>query len=151
MDLSNLKPSTGSTKVNRRLGRGTGSGMGGTSTRGHKGAKSRSGYSQKIGFEGGQMPLHRRIPKFGFKNPNRVEYKSLNLDSLTDLVEKLKTTQISVDTLIENGLVGKRELIKILGRGELKTKLEVSAHAFSDSAKEAIENAGGKAIVLEKR
>jgi len=151
MDLSNIKPSTGSTKVNRRLGRGTGSGMGGTSTRGHKGAKSRSGYSQKIGFEGGQMPLHRRIPKFGFKNPNRVEYKSLNLDSLTDLVEKLKTTQISVDTLIENGLVGKRELIKILGRGELKAKLEVSAHAFSDSAKEAIENAGGKAIVLEKR
>jgi large subunit ribosomal protein L15 len=151
MDLSNLKPSAGSTKVNRRLGRGTGSGMGGTSTRGHKGAKSRSGYSQKIGFEGGQMPLHRRIPKFGFKNPNRVEYKSMNLDSLTDLVEKLKTTQISVDTLIENGLVGKRELIKILGRGELKTKLEVSAHAFSDSAKEAIENAGGKAIVLEKR
>lgn len=151
MDLSNLKPSTGSTKVNRRLGRGTGSGMGGTSTRGHKGAKSRSGYSQKIGFEGGQMPLHRRIPKFGFKNPNRVEYKSLNLDSLTDLVEKLKTTQISVDTLIENGLVGKRELIKILGRGELKAKLEVSAHAFSDSAKEAIENAGGKVIVLEKR
>lgn len=151
MDLSNLKPSAGSTKVNRRLGRGTGSGMGGTSTRGHKGAKSRSGYSQKIGFEGGQMPLHRRIPKFGFKNPNRVEYKSMNLDSLTDLVEKLKTTQISVDTLIENGLVGKRELIKILGRGELKTKLDVSAHAFSDSAKEAIENAGGKAIVLEKR
>lgn len=151
MDLSNLKPSTGSTKVNRRLGRGTGSGMGGTSTRGHKGAKSRSGYSQKIGFEGGQMPLHRRIPKFGFKNPNRVEYKSLNLDSLTDLVEKLKTTQISVATLIENGLVGKRELIKILGRGELKAKLEVSAHAFSDSAKEAIENAGGKVIVLEKR
>lgn len=151
MDLSNIKPSTGSTKVNRRLGRGTGSGMGGTSTRGHKGAKSRSGYSQKIGFEGGQMPLHRRIPKFGFKNPNRVEYKSLNLDSLTDLVEKLKTTQISVDTLIENGLVGKRELIKILGRGELKAKLEVSAHAFSDSAKEAIENAGGKVIVLEKR
>lgn len=151
MDLSNLKPSTGSTKVNRRLGRGTGSGMGGTSTRGHKGAKSRSGYSQKIGFEGGQMPLHRRIPKFGFKNPNRVEYKSLNLDSLTDLVEKLKTTQISVATLIENGLVGKRELIKILGRGELKAKLEVSAHAFSDSAKEAIENAGGTVIVLEKR
>lgn len=151
MDLSNLKPSIGSTKVNRRLGRGTGSGMGGTSTRGHKGAKSRSGYSQKIGFEGGQMPLHRRIPKFGFKNPNRVEYKSLNLDSLTDLVEKLKTTQISVATLIENGLVGKRELIKILGRGELKAKLEVSAHAFSDSAKEAIENAGGTVIVLEKR
>lgn len=151
MDLSNIKPSTGSTKVNKRLGRGTGSGMGGTSTRGHKGAKSRSGYSQKIGFEGGQMPLHRRIPKFGFKNPNRVEYKSLNLDSLTDLVEKLKTTQISVDTLIENGLVGKRELIKILGRGELKAKLEVSAHAFSGSAKEAIENAGGKVIVLEKR
>jgi len=151
MDLSNLKPSTGSTKINRRLGRGTGSGLGGTSTRGHKGAKSRSGYSQKIGFEGGQMPLHRRIPKFGFKNPNRVEYKSLNLDSLTALVEKLKTTQISVNTLIENGLVGKRELIKILGRGELKAKLEVSAHAFSDSAKEAIENAGGKVIVLEKR
>jgi large subunit ribosomal protein L15 len=151
MDLSNLQPAKGSTKTNKRLGRGTGSGMGGTSTRGHKGAKSRSGYSQKIGFEGGQMPLHRRIPKFGFKNPNRVEFKSLNLDSLSNLVAKLNVSEISITVLIENGLVGKNDLVKILGRGELKSKLEVSAHAFSDTAKNAIEKAGGKVLVVEKR
>lgn len=151
MNLSNLKPSVGSTKTNRRLGRGTGSGLGGTSTRGHKGAKSRSGYSQKIGFEGGQMPLHRRIPKFGFKNPNRVEYKSLNLDSVTLLLEKLNLTELTVDALVSNGLVGKNDLIKILGRGELKSKVQISAHAFSASAKLAIENAGGNAVVVEKR
>lgn len=151
MNLSNLSPAKGSTKTNRRLGRGTGSGMGGTSTRGHKGAKSRSGYSQKIGFEGGQMPLHRRIPKFGFKNPNRIEFKSINLDTLEILQEQLKTTNITVDLLVENGLVGKKELVKILSRGELKTKLEVSAHAFSDSAKEAIEKAGGTTVVVERR
>jgi large subunit ribosomal protein L15 len=151
MDLSNLQPAKGSTKTNKRLGRGTGSGMGGTSTRGHKGAKSRSGYSQKIGFEGGQMPLHRRIPKFGFKNPNRVEFKSLNLDSLSNLVAKLNVSEISITVLIENGLVGKNDLFKILGRGELKSKLEVSAHAFSDTAKNAIEKAGGKVLVVEKR
>ena len=151
MNLSNLSPAKGSTKTNRRLGRGTGSGLGGTSTRGHKGAKSRSGYSQKIGFEGGQMPLHRRIPKFGFKNPNRVEFKSINLDTLELLQEQLKTKNITVDLLIENGLVGKKELVKILSRGELKTKLEVSAHAFSESAKEAIEKAGGTVLVVERR
>jgi len=151
MNLSNLQPSTGSTKTNRRLGRGTGSGLGGTSTRGHKGAKSRSGYSQKIGFEGGQMPLHRRIPKFGFKNPNRIEFKSLNLDSVNDLITKLNLTELTVDILIENGLVGKNDLIKILGRGELKAKIQVSAHAFSESAKTAIEKAGGNVVVVEKR
>ena len=151
MNLSNLSPAKGSTKTNRRLGRGTGSGLGGTSTRGHKGAKSRSGYSQKIGFEGGQMPLHRRIPKFGFKNPNRVEFKSINLDTLELLQEQLKTKNITIDLLIENGLVGKKELVKILSRGELKTKLEVSAHAFSESAIAAIENAGGTVLVVERR
>jgi large subunit ribosomal protein L15 len=151
MKLSNLSPAKGSTKTNRRLGRGTGSGMGGTSTRGHKGAKSRSGYSQKIGFEGGQMPLHRRIPKFGFKNPNRVEFKSINLDTLEILQEQLKTTKITIELLVENGLVGKKELVKILSRGELKSKLEVSAHGFSESAKEAIEKAGGTTVVVERR
>jgi large subunit ribosomal protein L15 len=150
MKLSNLKPAKGSTKTDKRLGRGEGSGMGGTSTRGHKGAKSRSGYSQKIGFEGGQMPLHRRIPKFGFKNFNRVEYKSINLDTLVDLVEKLKTSEITLEVLIQNGLAGKKDLIKVLGRGELKAKVDVTAHAFSESAKLAIENLGGKALVSGK-
>jgi len=151
MDLSNLKPAIGSTKTNKRLGRGTGSGMGGTSTRGHKGAKSRSGYSQKIGFEGGQMPLHRRIPKFGFKNPNRVEYKSLNLDSLSSLVDKLNITDITLSILIDNGLIGKNDLVKVLGRGDLKSKLNVFAHAFSDSAKNAIEKVGGTVSIVENR
>lgn len=150
MKLSNLKPAKGSTKVDKRLGRGEGSGMGGTSTRGHKGAKSRSGYSQKVGFEGGQMPLHRRIPKFGFKNPNRVEYKSINLDVLVALVDKTKATEITLELLIENGLVGKKDLVKVLGRGELKSKLNVSLHAFSESAKQAIENLGGATTVLGK-
>ena len=150
MKLSNLQPAKGSTKTNKRLGRGEGSGMGGTSTRGHKGAKSRSGYSQKIGFEGGQMPLHRRIPKFGFKNPNRVEYKPINLDVLVKLVEKTSLQEITVETLIDNGLVGKNDLVKVLGRGELKSKVDVTAHAFSDSAKQAIEKNGGKVVVVEK-
>lgn len=151
MNLSNLSPALGSTNTNKRLGRGTGSGMGGTSTRGHKGAKSRSGYSQKIGFEGGQMPLHRRIPKFGFKNPNRIEFKSINLDTLELLQEQLKTSSITIELLVENGLVGKKDLVKILSRGEVKSRLEVSAHAFSESAKEAIEKAGGKTILVERR
>jgi large subunit ribosomal protein L15 len=150
MKLSNLQPAKGSTKVDKRLGRGEGSGMGGTSTRGHKGAKSRSGYSQKIGFEGGQMPLHRRIPKFGFKNPNRVEYKPINLDAIVELALKTNLTEIKIEDLVSNGLVGKKDLVKILNRGELKSKISIVAHAFSGSAKQAIENAGGKAEVLSK-
>ncbi len=150
MKLSNLKPAKGSTKTNKRLGRGEGSGMGGTSTRGHKGAKSRSGYSQKVGFEGGQMPLHRRIPKFGFKNFNRVEYKAINLDTLSELAEKSKESEITLDVLISNGLAGKKDLIKVLGRGELKAKVNVTVHAFSESAKQAIEALGGKAEVAGK-
>lgn len=150
MKLSNLTPAKGSTKKDKRLGRGEGSGMGGTSTRGHKGAQSRSGYSQKVGFEGGQMPLHRRIPKFGFKNPSRIEYKSINLDTLGTLVEKTKATDITLELLIENGLVGKNDLVKVLGRGELKTKVSVTAHAFSESAKQSIEKLGGKATEASK-
>src|SRR5512147_2809572 len=139
MDLSNLKPAKGSTKSSKRLGRGQGSGKGGTSTRGHKGAKSRSGYSQKIGFEGGQMPLHRRVPKFGFKSPNRVEYRGINLDALETLAKENKISAIEPETLVIHGLASKNDLIKILGRGELKAKLEVKAHAFSEKAKSAIE------------
>ena len=145
MDLSNLKPAEGSTKNRKRIGRGQGSGRGGTSTRGHKGAKSRSGYSKKIGFEGGQMPLQRRVPKFGFTNINRVEYKGINLDTLQTLIENHKLKEISLETLIENGIVSKNEKVKILGRGELKTKVDVKANAFSASAKSAIEAMGGKA------
>jgi large subunit ribosomal protein L15 len=148
MDLSNLKPAKGSTKTNKRLGRGQGSGRGGTSTRGHKGAKSRSGYSQKIGFEGGQMPLHRRVPKWGFKNRNRVEYRAINLDALQDLFENKSIAVVDPETLYANGLVGKNDLIKILGRGELKAKIEVKAHAFSDKAKAAIEALGGVASII---
>lgn len=149
MDLSKLQPAEGSTKQRKRVGRGQGSGRGGTSTRGHKGAKSRSGYSRKIGFEGGQMPLQRRVPKFGFTNPNRVEYKGLNLDTLQSLVEakKLKT-KISVADLVNNGLVGKKELVKILGRGEVTMKLDITAHAFSKTATAAIEANGGTATTL---
>ncbi|MCC5928454.1 MAG: 50S ribosomal protein L15 [Cyclobacteriaceae bacterium] len=143
MKLHTLKPAKGAVKVGKRLGRGQGSGMGGTSTRGHKGAKSRSGYSQKQGFEGGQMPLQRRIPKFGFKNPNRVEYKAVNLDTIEELAQKLSETEISVQTLIDNGIVGKNHLVKILSRGELKSKLSINAHAFSAKAVEAIEKLGG--------
>lgn len=149
MKLHTLKPAKGSLKSRKRIGRGQGSGRGGTSTRGHKGAKSRSGYSQKLGFEGGQMPLQRRVPKFGFRNPNRVSYKAINLDDLQKLADKIKGSEVTVETLIENGLVGKRDLIKILGRGEIKSKLDVSAHAFSASSKEAIEKAGGKITELK--
>ena len=144
MDLSNLKPADGSVKSGFRIGRGQGSGKGGTATRGHKGAKSRSGYSKKIGFEGGQMPIQRRVPKFGFKNPNRVEYKGLNLDTIQTLTEKLGVDNLTIALLIENGLVGKNDLVKILGRGELKTKVSVEAHKFSASAQKAIEAAGGE-------
>jgi large subunit ribosomal protein L15 len=148
MKLNNLKPAEGSTKTRKRIGRGQGSGRGGTSTRGHKGAQSRSGYSSKAGFEGGQMPLQRRIPKFGFKNINRVEYAGVNLDTLQKLVDEKKVTSITQAILVENGLVGKNDRIKILGRGELKAKLEVTAHAFSATAKSAIEAAGGSAVSL---
>lgn len=143
MDLSNLKPAKGSTKNRKRIGRGQGSGYGGTSTRGHKGAKSRAGYKSKPGFEGGQMPLYRRIPKFGFKNINRVEYRGINIDVLQKLADNFKLTSIDTQTLIDKGLANKKDLIKILGRGELKAKLEVTAHAFSKSAIEAIESKGG--------
>jgi len=148
MDLSNLKPAKGSTKSRKRIGRGQGSGYGGTSTRGHKGAKSRSGYSKKTGFEGGQMPLQRRVPKFGFKNISRKEYKGINISTLQELAEKRKLKEISVDTLIEAGLVPKNTLVKILGNGELKTKLNVKAHAFSKSAVEAIESLEGTVEVI---
>jgi large subunit ribosomal protein L15 len=148
MDLSNLKPAKGSTKSSKRIGRGQGSGKGGTSTRGHKGAKSRSGYSRKIGFEGGQMPLHRRVPKFGFKNRNRVEYMAINLDTLQVLFDSKSITVVDPEILYANGLVGKNDLVKVLGRGELKAKLEVKVHAFSDKAKEAIEAVGGVATII---
>lgn len=146
MNLNSLKPANGSTKSRKRIGRGEGSGHGGTSTRGHKGAKSRSGYKSKIGFEGGQMPLQRRVPKFGFTNPNRVEYRGINLDALQKLVDgkKIKDS-LGIQDLIENGMADKNDRIKILGRGELKAKLTVEAHAFSKSAAEAIEKAGGEA------
>ncbi|MBT8272515.1 MAG: 50S ribosomal protein L15 [Bacteroidia bacterium] len=150
MDLSNLKPAKGSVKNNsKRKGRGQGSGKGGTATRGHKGAKSRSGYSRKIGFEGGQMPLQRRVPKFGFVNINRKEYQGINLDTIQDLVDNKKIKgSLDFDTMVELRLARKNELVKILGRGELKTKLKVSAHKFTASAKAAIEAAGGEAVTL---
>jgi len=150
MDLSNLKPAEGSVKnKGKRVGRGQGSGKGGTATRGHKGAKSRSGYSKKLGFEGGQMPLQRRVPKFGFNNINRVEYQGVNLDTLQQLVEdkKIKDT-VDFETLVSLRLASKNDLVKILGRGELKAKLKVTAHKFTATAKEAIEKAGGEAITL---
>jgi large subunit ribosomal protein L15 len=148
MNLSNLKPAAGSTRNNKRLGRGEGSGGGGTATRGHKGAKSRSGYSRKSGFEGGQMPLQRRVPKFGFTNINRVEYKGINLDVLQSLLESGAVTSMDQSYFVAAGLVSKNAKIKILGRGELTTALEVHAHAFSKSAVEAIEKAGGKVVTL---
>lgn len=148
MDLSNLKPAKGSTKTRKRIGRGQGSGKGGTSTRGHKGAKSRSGYSQKIGFEGGQMPLHRRLPKWGFTNNNRVEYRAINLDTLQAFFESKNISVVDPEVLYANGLVGKNDLVKVLGRGELKAKMEVKAHAFSSKAKEAIESVGGVASII---
>jgi len=143
MDLSNLKPAKGSTKTRKRIGRGQGSGTGGTATKGHKGQKSRSGYSRKTGFEGGQMPLQRRVPKFGFKNINRKEYKGVNVSALQELADNKKLTEITVDVLVDNGLARKNALVKILGNGELKSKLTVKAHAFSKSAIAAIEAQGG--------
>ncbi len=143
MDLSNLKPAKGSVKKERRLGRGQGSGKGGTATRGHKGQKSRSGYSKRIGFEGGQMPLQRRIPKHGFKNINRKEYKAVNLSTLEELAERKKLTKIDVQTLVDAGLVSRNGLVKILGKGKLTRKLEVKAHAFSETAQKAIEELKG--------
>jgi large subunit ribosomal protein L15 len=143
MKVHTLKPAAGSIKSVKRIARGQGSGKGGTSTRGHKGAKSRSGYSQKGGFEGGQMPLQRRVPKFGFKNRFRVAYKGVNLDILQALSEKINKEVIDVKVLVENGVVGKKDLVKILGRGELSVKLNVTAHAFSATAIEAIEKSGG--------
>lgn len=148
MNLSNLKPAYGSIKTRKRIGRGTGSGRGGTSTRGHKGAGSRSGTSSKVGFEGGQMPLQRRVPKVGFKNPNRKEYVGINLDVLQELVEKYTLSVIDFDALKLHGLVSRNDLIKILGRGELSAKLEVKAHAFTETAQKAIESAGGSTVKL---
>ncbi len=148
MNLSNLKPAEGSTKNKKRIGRGTGSGRGGTSTRGHKGAGSRSGTSSKVGFEGGQMPLQRRVPKVGFKNPNRVEYTGVNLDVLQALTEKYSLSSVDFDTLKEHGLASRNDMVKILGRGELKAKLEVKAHAFTATAQKAIEAAGGTIVKL---
>jgi len=148
MDLSNLKPAEGSTKNRKRIGRGQGSGRGGTSTRGHKGAKSRSGYSKKVGFEGGQMPLQRRVPKFGFKNINRKEYKAINIGDLQKLAESKNLNAIDVQTLVDNGLTSGKDRIKILGNGKLTIKLEITAHAFSKSAVDAIEKLEGSVVTL---
>jgi large subunit ribosomal protein L15 len=150
MDLSNLKPAEGSVNNNsKRIGRGQGSGKGGTATRGHKGAKSRSGYSRKIGFEGGQMPLQRRVPKFGFTNINRKEYQGINLDVIQELVDNKKVkNELDFNSIVELRLARKNELVKILGRGELKAKIKVTAHKFTASAKSAIEAAGGEAVTL---
>ncbi len=148
MSLHNIKPAAGSTFTKKRLGRGEGSGSAGTAGRGHKGAKSRSGYSKKIGFEGGQMPLQRRVPKFGFKNPNRVEFRAINLDVLQLLAEEKKLNEINLETLMQNGLAGKHDLVKVLGRGTLTAALKVSAHKFSASATAAIEAAGGSVETL---
>lgn len=148
MKLHTLKPAEGSVRTNKRLGRGQGSG-GTTAGRGHKGAKSRSGYSKKVGFEGGQMPLQRRIPKFGFKNNNKEYFKAVNLDVLESLAEKTKGGTIDLKVLIENGIIGKNDKVKVLGRGELKTKINVEAHAFSVTASKAIEQAGGAATTVK--
>ena len=148
MKLNNLKPAAGATHSRRRIGRGPGSGLGGTSTRGHKGAKARSGYSKKIGFEGGQMPLQRRLPKFGFKNINRVEYKAINLSTLQELAAAKNLEKIGVEELIAAGFINSRQLVKILGNGELTTKLDVTAHAFSKTAEAAITALGGTATKL---
>jgi len=149
MELSNLRPAEGATKNGKRLGRGQGSGTGGTASRGHNGQKSRSGYSKKIGFEGGQMPLQRRVPKFGFTNINRTEYKAVNINALQELVDAKKASDaITIETLIENGMAKKNNLVKILGNGALSAKLNVTAHKFSASAKVAIENAGGTVTIL---
>ncbi len=149
MKLNNLRPAKGSVKNTKRIGRGQGSGFGGTSTRGHKGAKSRSGYSRKIGFEGGQMPLQRRVPKFGFKNINRVEFKGINLDSIQAIVDSKKITEFTPEVIVANGLASKKDLIKILGRGELSAKVVIKANAFSASAKAVIEEKGGVAEIIK--
>jgi large subunit ribosomal protein L15 len=150
MDLSNLKPAVGSVKNRKRIGRGQGSGRGGTSTKGHKGAQSRTGYSRKVGFEGGQMPLQRRIPKGGFKNINRIEYAAINIDVLQQLAEDMGVKVIDRDLLLAKHLIGKHDLIKVLGRGELKATLEVHANKFSETAKSAIETAGGSIHLMGK-
>ena len=148
MKLNNLKPAAGSTHSRRRLGRGPGSGLGGTSTRGHKGAKARSGYKKKVGFEGGQMPLQRRLPKFGFKNINRVEYQAVNLSSIQKLAEKKNLEKITIEDMVVAGLVSAKGLVKVLGNGKLTAKVEVVANAFSKAAEEAIQNIGGIATKL---
>lgn len=148
MDLSNLKPALGATKSRKRIGRGQGSGYGGTSTRGHKGAKSRSGYSRKVGFEGGQMPLYRLVPKFGFKNINRVEYIGINLDTLEQMSEKFNTNDITVDLLKENCVISRNEKVKVLGRGELTKAINVTVNAISKNAKAAVESKGGVVTVI---
>jgi ribosomal protein L15, bacterial/organelle len=148
MDLSNLKPAAGAVKTRKRIGRGTGSGLGGTSTRGHKGAKSRSGYSKKIGFEGGQMPIQRRVPKFGFKNINRIEYKAINVSLLQQLAEAGNLTKVDIETLIKAGFISKNQNVKILGNGAITAKLDVEAHAFSKTAEEMIVAAGGTVLKL---
>ena len=149
MKLNNIQPAAGSTHNSKRIGRGQGSGKGGTSTKGHKGQTSRSGYAQKIGFEGGQMPLQRRLPKFGFNNVNRKEYRGINLDTIQNLIDKKGVSgEINQEVLVANGLASKNDLIKILGRGELKASVAISAHKFTKSASELIEKVGGKAITL---
>lgn len=148
MDLSNLKPAAGSTKTRKRIGRGSGSGLGGTSTRGHKGAKSRSGYSKKIGFEGGQMPLQRRVPKYGFKNVNRVEYKAINIETIQTLATARNLEKVGIEELKDAGFISNKQLVKILGKGAISSKLEVTAHAFSKTAEAAIVAAGGTIVKL---
>jgi large subunit ribosomal protein L15 len=147
MDLSKLKPAAGSVKTRKRVGRGTGSGLGGTSTRGHKGAKSRSGYAKKVGFEGGQMPIQRRLPKFGFKNINKTVFKAINLATLEDMAQTHKLSKIGLDELLKHGFINKKDKVKILAKGELKTKLDVEANAFSKAAEEAITALGGTVII----
>ncbi len=148
MNLNNLQPAEGSVKTRKRVGRGSGSGLGGTSTKGHKGQKSRSGYSKKVGFEGGQMPLQRRVPKFGFKNINRVEYKAINLDTIQTLAEANKWTKVGIEQLLEAGVIAKKHLVKVLGKGILTSKIDVEAHAFSKTAEQAIVAAGGTVVKL---
>ena len=148
MNLNNIRPAKGSTHSTKRIGRGQGSGKGGTAGKGHNGQQARAGYSQKIGFEGGQMPLQRRLPKFGFNNINRKEYRGINIDTLQLLADTQNITEITQDILVENGLAKKSEIVKIMGRGELKAGISVSAHKFTKSAEEAISKAGGKAITL---
>ena len=148
MNLSNLKPNKGAVKVRKRIGRGPGSGLGGTSTRGHKGAKSRSGYSKKIGFEGGQMPIQRRLPKFGFKNINRIEYKAINIETLQKLAEVQNLSKIGLEELRGAGFISSNQKVKILGQGTLSVKLEVEAHAFSKTAEVAIQAVGGSAVKI---